>query len=55
MFAALRTSPATGQRDLFDGIRQQKERRLGTALTDIRERLGFDAVVPGGSLSLDRE
>ncbi len=53
--AALRTSPATGQRDLFDGVGQHKERRLGAALTELRERLGFDAVVPGGSLSLDRE
>ena len=53
--AALRTSPATGQRDLFDGVGQHKERRLGAALTELRERLGGDAVVPGGSLSLDRE
>ena len=52
---ALRTGPATGQRDLFDGIRQQKNRRLGAAITSIRERMGFDAVVPAGSLSLDRD
>jgi nucleotidyltransferase/DNA polymerase involved in DNA repair len=50
--AALRTSPATGQRDLFDGVTQAKARRLGAALTDIRQRLGFDAVVPGGALRL---
>jgi nucleotidyltransferase/DNA polymerase involved in DNA repair len=53
--AALHTSPATGQRDLFDGDSQQKERRLGAAITDIRQRMGFDAVVPGSSLSVDRE
>lgn len=49
-----RTSPATGQRDLFDGVTQQKERRLGAALTDIRQRMGFDAVLPAGSLRLER-
>ena len=53
--AALHTSPATGQRDLFDGDSQRKERRLGAAITDIRQRMGFDAVVPGSSLSVDRE
>jgi len=51
--AALHTSPATGQRDLFDGARQHKGRRLGAAITSIRERMGFDAVVPAGSLILD--
>ncbi len=53
--AALRTSSTTGQRDLFDGIHQHKRRRLGAAITDIRQRLGFDAVLTGGALSLDRE
>jgi nucleotidyltransferase/DNA polymerase involved in DNA repair len=52
---ALRTSPATGQHDLFDGLRQQKSRRLGAAITSIRQRMGFDAVVPAGSLSLVRD
>ena len=53
--ALLHTSPATGQRDLFDGISQRKERRLGAAITDIRKRMGFDAVIPGGSLSVNRQ
>lgn len=53
--AALRTSPATGQRDLFDGVRQRKDRRLGLALTSIRERLGFEAVVSAGTLRLDHD
>lgn len=49
---ALRLSPAAGQRDLFDGAQQRKDRRLGRALTSIRERLGFDAVVSAGALRL---
>ena len=53
--AALHTSPATGQQDLFDDARQHKGRRLGAAITSIRERMGFDAVVPAGSLILDRD
>lgn len=50
--AALRTSPCTGQRDLFEGIEAQKRRQLGAALTDIRRRMGFSAVVVAGALEL---
>jgi nucleotidyltransferase/DNA polymerase involved in DNA repair len=53
--AALRTSPESGQRDLFDGAGQQKQRRLGAAITEIRQRMGFDAVVPAGSLALEHD
>lgn len=50
-----RTTPSTGQGDLFAGIGEARQQRLGKAITDIRQRLGFDAVrtaqdrLPGGT------
>ena len=53
--ATLRTSPATGQGDLFAGPEVRRRQRLGAALTDIRRRMGFGAVVGAGAVELARE
>ena len=47
-----RTCPASGQQDLFDGEAGRRRRCLGTAITDIRSRLGFGAVVGAGALEV---
>ena len=47
-----RTSPASGQQDLFDGESGRRRRCLGAAITDIRSRLGFGAVVGAGALEV---
>jgi hypothetical protein len=39
-----RTTPSTGQGDLFAGVTEQRSERLGEAITAIRQRMGFDAV-----------
>ena len=46
------TSPASGQQDLFDGEAGRRRRRLGAAITDIRSRMGFGAVVGAGALEV---
>jgi DNA polymerase-4 len=50
--APTRTSPATGQHDLFDDESRRRRDRLGAAITDIRQRMGFGAVVGGGALEI---
>ena len=47
-----RTSPASGQQDLFDGEAGRRRRCLGAAITDIRSRMGFGAVVGAGALEV---
>lgn len=47
-----RTSPASGQQDLFDGEAGRRRRCLGAAIADIRSRMGFDAVVGAGALEV---
>ena len=47
-----RTSPASGQQDLFDGEAGRRRRSLGAAITDIRSRLGFGAVVGADTLEV---
>ena len=42
-----RPSRDSGQLDLLAGIRERKSRSLGLAITEIRERLGFDALMSG--------
>ncbi len=52
-----RTTPSTGQGDLFAGPAEARRQRLAEAITAIRQRMGFDAVgtardrlsVPGSS------
>lgn len=40
----------TGQIDLFEGRRERRRRSLGRAVTDIRGRMGFEAVVGATAL-----
>ncbi|MCY3735697.1 MAG: hypothetical protein OXG13_04810 [Gemmatimonadaceae bacterium] len=47
-----RTSPASGQQDLFDGEAGRRRRCLGAAITDIRSRMGFGAVVGADALEV---
>ena len=47
---ASRPSRDSGQLDLFGGQRERRQRALGTAITDIRTRMGFDAVLSATSL-----
>ena len=47
-----RTSPASGQQDLFDGAAGRRRRSLGAAITDIRSRMGFGAVVGADALEV---
>jgi nucleotidyltransferase/DNA polymerase involved in DNA repair len=42
--SASRTTPTTGQGDLFAGVADARQQRLGKAITDIRQRMGFGAV-----------
>ncbi len=47
---ASRPSRDSGQLDLFGGEKEHRRRSLGTAITDIRTRMGFDAVLSATSL-----
>lgn len=49
---AVRPSPHSGQLDLFAGDPERKSRSLGKAITDIRGRMGFGAVVNATNLGL---
>jgi len=42
----------TGQIDLFEGRRERRRRSLGRALTDIRGRMGFEAVMGATALEV---
>jgi DNA polymerase-4 len=47
--SATRPSYTTRQIDLFETVHERKLESLGAAITDIRQRLGFDAVLSGAS------
>ena len=47
--STIRPSHSTAQIDLFETVHERKLESLGTAITDIRLRLGFDAVLSGAS------
>lgn len=47
--SATRPSHSTKQIDLFETTHERKLQSLGAAITDIRHRMGFDAVLSGAS------
>jgi DNA polymerase-4 len=51
---AARPVKHTGQLDLFAGDPERKRRSLGRAITDIRGRMGFEAVVNATNLGMAR-
>lgn len=50
---AVRPSRCHGQMDLFETGRERRLHSLGAAITDIRQRLGFEAVLSGASSDPD--